>query len=257
MKLDGKTVFITGGASGLGEACVRLFVKSGANAIIADVNEKKGKSLEEELSPKTLFVKIDVTSEKSVQSGIDLAIQKFGNLHGVINCAGMGYPQRVLSKSGKVHPLAPFEQVIKVNLIGTFNVLRLCSGAFIKNEPDAETKERGFIVNVASVAAFDGQIGQSAYSASKAGVCGMTLPIARDLGDFGIRICTIAPGIFETPMTHIMPKNMKDGFIAMNQFPKRLGLPEEFAALAKHIAENTFLNGEVIRLDAAVRMTPA
>lgn len=222
MKLESKTVFVTGGASGLGEACCRLFVKSGANVIIADVNEKKGKKLEEELSPQALFVKTDVTCEKSVQSGIDAALAKFSNLHGVINCAGIGYPQRVLSKSGKVHGLQPFEQVIKINLIGTFNVLRLCCRAFIKNQPDEETKERGFIVNCASVAAFDGQIGQAAYSASKAGVCGMTLPIARDLGDFGIRIVTIAPGIFETPMTAMMPKKYERGVSITKSIPKKI-----------------------------------
>ena len=162
----------------------------------------------------------------------------------------------MLSKSGKVHPLAPFSKVININLIGTFNVLRLCAKAMLKNEINDTVSERGVIINTASVAAFDGQIGQAAYSASKAGVVGMTLPIARDLGTVGIRICTIAPGIFETPMTKMMPKKMKDALVSMKQFPKRLGKPEEFASLCGHIIENTYLNGEVIRLDAAVRMAP-
>jgi len=162
----------------------------------------------------------------------------------------------VLSKSGKVHPLAPFEQVIRINLVGSFNVLRLCAKSMLKNQPDAETEERGVIINTASVAAFDGQIGQTAYSASKGGVVAMTLPIARDLGAFGIRICTIAPGIFETPMSGGMPPAMKEKLVSMAQFPKRLGKPKEFADLARHIVENTFLNGEVIRLDAGIRMEP-
>lgn len=272
MKLEGKTFYITGGASGLGEATARLFTSSGANVILADINEKKGKALESELSPNALFVKADVTSEDSISKSIDAALKKFGALHGCVNCAGVGYPRRVLSKSGKVHPLKPFEQVIRINLIGTFNVLRLCAKAMLSNNNNntnnnSNTKnnttknvqsdnERGVIINVASVAAFDGQIGQAAYSASKSGIVGMTLPIARDLASFGIRICTICPGIFETPMTKMMPPNLKNSLVAQKQFPKRLGKPSEFASLAKHIAENTYLNGEVIRLDAAVRMQP-
>ena len=163
---------------------------------MADINEKKGNALAKELGKCAIFAKTDVTSEKSVTESIDATLNKFGSLDGCVNCAGVGYPRRTLSKSGKVHPLSPFEQVIKINLIGTFNVLRLCAQAMLKNKPDSETQERGVIVNTASVAAFDGQIGQAAYSASKSGVVGMTLPIARDLGAFGIRIVTIAPGIF-------------------------------------------------------------
>eukprot|EP01084_Bolivina_argentea_P303301 523609_1 len=245
MKFEGKTFFITGGVSGLGEGTARNFVSKGANVILADINGSKGKKVAAELgSSVALFVKCDVTNEKSVQAGIDAGLEKFGAIHGCVNCAGVGYPRRVLSKSGKVHPLSPFARVIQINLIGTFNVLRLCAKAMIKNQPDVDTLERGVIINCASVAAFDGQIGQSAYSASKAGVVGMTLPIARDLGGFGIRICTIAPGIFETPMTKLMSKKGAERLISMKQFPKRMGTPKEFGMLAASIVENTYLNGE-------------
>eukprot|EP01084_Bolivina_argentea_P043674 80445_1 len=257
MKFEGKTFFITGGVSGLGGGVAEYFASKGANVVLADINTSKGKKMVAKLGDKiSLFVKCDVTKEKSVQEAIDAGLSKFGRINGCVNCAGIGYPRRVLSKSGKVHPLAPFSKVIEINLIGTFNVLRLCAKAMILNKPDVETLERGVIINTASVAAFDGQIGQSAYSASKAGVCGMTLPIARDLGGFGIRICTIAPGIFLTPMTSLMPKQSAQKLIDMKQFPKRMGTPKEFAMLAGHIVENTFLNGEVIRLDAAIRMAP-
>merc|ERR1712244_171333 len=219
------------------------------NVVLADINNSKGKKMVAELGENVaIFTKCDVTKEKSVQEAIDGGIKKFGAINGCINCAGIGYPRRTLSKSGKVHPIAPFKKVIEINLIGTFNVLRLCAKAMIANKPDIDTLERGVIINTASVAAFDGQIGQSAYSASKAGVCGMTLPIARDLGGFGIRICTIAPGIFLTPMTKMMPKKTAQALIDMKQFPKRMGNTSEFAALAGHIVENSYLNGEVIRI---------
>lgn len=256
MKLDGKTFFITGGASGLGEATARLFASEGANVVIADLNAKKGKAVAESLGNQAIFVKVDVVDEKSVEAVVQSALDRFGALHGAVNCAGVGYPRRIVSKSGKVHPLKPFQMVININLIGTFNVLRLTAKAMTKNQPEQNTGERGVLINVASVAAFDGQIGQAAYSASKAGVCGMTLPIARDLGVFGIRICTVAPGIFETSMTAAMPPVMKKGLENQAQFPKRLGQAPEFAHLAKCIVENSYLNGEVIRLDAATRMTP-
>eukprot|EP01084_Bolivina_argentea_P105205 188332_1 len=257
MKIDGKTFFITGGVSGLGEAVARLFVSKGGNVVLADINKGKGKKLVAQLGDNVaLFTKCDVTKEESVQAAIDAGIEKFGSLNGCVNCAGIGYPRRTLSKSGKAHPIAPFAKVIQINLIGTFNVLRLCAKAMVANTPDSDTLERGVIVNTASVAAFDGQIGQAAYSASKAGVCGMTLPIARDLGGFGIRICTIAPGIFATPMTKMMPQAMAQNIIDQKQFPKRMGQPSEFAALAGHIVQNTFLNGEVIRIDAGIRMQP-
>jgi len=256
MKLEGKTFFITGGASGLGEAAGRLFASKGANVVLADLQEKNGQKVAQEIGNKALYVHCDITSEDSTQKAIKSAVEKFGTLHGCVNCAGVGYPRRVVSKQGSVHPLAPFEQVIKINLIGTFNALRLTAKVMSENKPDEETQERGIIINVASVAAFDGQVGQAAYSASKAGVCGMTLPIARDLATFGIRIITIAPGIFETPMTKLMTPQMRKSLLAQKQFPKRFGDSKEFAGLCQHIIENPYLNGEVIRLDAAVRMQP-
>ncbi|ETO24078.1 3-hydroxyacyl-CoA dehydrogenase [Reticulomyxa filosa] len=212
MKLEGKTFFITGGVSGLGLAAAKSILSKGGNVIVskkkkkkkkhevyqlflADIQKDKGDKVAEELGSKAIFVKTDVSCEKSVTEAIKVSVEKFGSIHGCINCAGIGYPQRTLSKSGKEHPLVPFERVLKINLIGTFNVLRLCAKAMLNNKPDADG-ERGVIINTASVAAFDGQIGQAAYSASKGGVVGMTLPIARDLSEFGIRVCTIAPGIF-------------------------------------------------------------
>lgn len=255
MKLEGNTFFVTGGASGLGEGVVRLFCSKGANCVIADLNSKKGTALAEEIGDKALFAKCNVTDEKSVQAALEAAVAKFGTLHGCVNCAGTGPPRRILSKSGRVHPLNHFEKVIQINLTGTFNVLRLAAKVASGNTPN-DNGERGVIINVASVAAIDGQIGQAAYSASKAGVCGMTLPIARDLGRWGIRICTICPGLFETPMTKPLPKPMKESLGSQVQFPKRLGVPKEFAQLCGQIVENTYLNGEVIRLDGGIRMGP-
>jgi NAD(P)-dependent dehydrogenase (short-subunit alcohol dehydrogenase family) len=253
MKIEGKTFFVTGGASGLGEATVRYAHSKGANVVIVDMNKKKGEELAAELGDRAIFVKVNVTDEKSVQAAVDASVEKFGAIHACVNCAGIGYAQRTLSKSGKVHSTKAFQRTININLIGTFLVLSQCAKVMIANEPD-ENGERGVIVNTASIAAFDGQIGQAAYSASKAAVCGMTLPIARDLGKFGVRICTIAPGIFLTPMMTQMPKKNQDGLAAQCVFPKRLGDPSEFARLAAHIFENAYLNGEVIRLDACIRM---
>lgn len=253
MRLDGNTFFITGGASGLGKETAKHFVSLGANVVLADMNAKKGKATEAELGSQAMFVKCNVTDEENVKAAVAASVERFGALHGCFNCAGTGPPRRVLSKSGKVHPLGHFKKVIDINLVGTFNVLRLVCGAMSKNEPN-ENGERGVIVNVASVAAFDGQIGQAAYSASKSGVCGMTLPIARDLGRWGMRICTICPGIFATPMTNIMPKQMKQSLESNITFPKRFGRSEEFASLVQQITENSYLNGEVIRLDGGVRM---
>eukprot|EP01084_Bolivina_argentea_P043675 80446_1 len=259
MKFERSTIFITGGVSGLGEAAARFFISKGSNVVLADINKSRGNSIISELGNKqAIFVKCDVTNEKSVQSAIDKGLNKFGSINGCINCAGRGYARRVLSKSGKVHPIKPFSDIIKLNLVGTFNVLRLCAKAMLLNND----KERGVIINVASIAGMDGQIGQSAYSASKFGVCGMTLPIARDLGKFGIRICTIAPGIFGTPpmvraRTFGKAAEQKiQRLVDQVQFPKRLGIPKEFGHLCAHIFENTFLNGEVIRLDGAMRMEP-
>jgi len=254
MKIEGKTFFITGGASGLGAGTCRLFVEKGANVVIADLNEKKGKALEAELGSKSFFTKCNVTEEKSVQDALQATVDKFGAVHGCFNCAGTGMPRRTLSKSGRVHPLSHFKKVLDINLNGSFNVLRLTAKAASANEP--ENGERCVIINVASVAAFDGQIGQAAYSASKAGLVGMTLPIARDLGKWGMRIVTIAPGLFETPMTKPMPKPLIASLSNQVQFPKRLGFPAEFASLCVHIVENSYLNGEVIRLDGGIRMGP-
>jgi NAD(P)-dependent dehydrogenase (short-subunit alcohol dehydrogenase family) len=255
MKIEGKTFFVTGGASGLGEGVVRLFTSKGANCVIADLNSKKGQALAADIGSQAFFAKCNVTDEKSVQAAMEAGVEKFGTLHGCVNCAGTGPPRRILSKSGRVHPLNHFSKVIEINLIGTFNVLRLAAKVASGNTPD-DKGERGVIINVASVAAIDGQIGQAAYSASKAGVCGMTLPIARDLGKWGIRICTICPGLFETPMTKPLPKPLRASLESQVQFPKRLGYPEEFAQLCSQIVENTYLNGEVIRLDGGIRMGP-
>jgi NAD(P)-dependent dehydrogenase (short-subunit alcohol dehydrogenase family) len=254
MRLQGNTFLVTGGGSGLGAACAREFTGAGASVVLADINPETGEKLAVELGARARFAKTDVTDEQSVQQAITLAKEAFGGLRGVVNCAGVGIAARTLGKSGP-HPLDPFIKVIQVNLIGTFNVIRLAAAAMAENQPDAEG-ERGEIVNTASVAAFDGQIGQAAYSASKGGVVGMTLPIARDLSNLGIRVCTIAPGIFDTPMLAALPEAARQSLGQQVPFPPRLGRPAEYAALARHIIENTMLNGEVIRLDGAIRMQP-
>jgi NAD(P)-dependent dehydrogenase (short-subunit alcohol dehydrogenase family) len=254
MRLQGNTFLVTGGGSGLGAACAREFTGAGASVVLADINPETGEKLAAELGERARFAKTDVTDEQSVQQAIALAKEAFGGLRGVVNCAGVGIAARTLGKSGP-HPLDPFIKVIQVNLIGTFNVIRLAAAAMSENQPDAEG-ERGVIVNTASVAAFDGQIGQAAYSASKGGVVGMTLPIARDLSSLGIRVCTIAPGIFDTPMLAALPEAARQSLGQQVPFPPRLGRPAEYAALARHIIENTMLNGEVIRLDGAIRMAP-
>jgi len=254
MRLQGNTFLVTGGGSGLGAACAREFTGAGASVVLADINPETGEKLAAELGERARFAKTDVTDEQSVQQAITLAKEAFGGLRGVVNCAGVGIAARTLGKSGP-HPLDPFIKVIQVNLIGTFNVIRLAAAALAENQPDAEG-ERGVIVNTASVAAFDGQIGQAAYSASKGGVVGMTLPIARDLSNLGIRVCTIAPGIFDTPMLAALPEAARQSLGQQVPFPPRLGRPAEYAALARHIVENTMLNGEVIRLDGAIRMAP-
>jgi len=254
MRLRDNTFLVTGGGSGLGAACAREFTGAGASVVLADINSETGEKLAAELGARARFAKTDVTDEQSVQQAITLAKEAFGGLRGVVNCAGVGIAARTLGKSGP-HPLDPFIKVIQVNLIGTFNVIRLAAAAMAENQPDAEG-ERGVIVNTASVAAFDGQIGQAAYSASKGGVVGMTLPIARDLSNLGIRVCTIAPGIFDTPMLAALPEAARQSLGQQVPFPPRLGRPAEYAALARHIIENTMLNGEVIRLDGAIRMQP-
>jgi NAD(P)-dependent dehydrogenase (short-subunit alcohol dehydrogenase family) len=254
MDLKDKVALVSGGASGLGAATVRALLKREARVIIADKAVDAGTALAAELGPDTRFVETDVTSEASVDSAIEAAVKAFGGLHAVVGCAGIGTSSKVLGKSGPF-PLELFELTLKVNLLGMFNLLRLAALEMAKNVPNADG-ERGVIVTTASVAAFDGQIGQAAYSASKAGVVGMTLPIARELARSGIRVMTIAPGTFDTPMLALLPEEIRQALAAQVPFPPRLGRPSEFAELAVHIVENSMLNGECIRLDGALRMPP-
>jgi NAD(P)-dependent dehydrogenase (short-subunit alcohol dehydrogenase family) len=250
VQLSNHTFLISGGASGLGAATARRFAAGGARVVVADVNASAGEALASALGERVRFVRTDVTDEASVQA----AVEACGALHGAICCAGIGVAERTLGRNGP-HPLASFVRVLTVNLIGTFNVIRLAAAAIALGEPN-EAGERGVIVNTASVAAFDGQIGQAAYSASKGGIVGMTLPIARDLSRVGIRVVTIAPGIFDTPLLGGLPEAARVSLGQQVPFPPRLGRPDEFAALAQHIVENEMLNGEVIRLDGAIRMAP-
>ncbi len=245
MELANKGVLVSGGASGLGAACVRLLSQCGAKVVIADMNSETGNALAKELGDSTLFVQTNVVEEGSVQAAVQAAVNSFGGLHVVINCAGIGVAERVVGKNGPAS-LASFTKVIQVNLIGTFNVIRLAAVAIAENSPD-EGGERGVIINTASVAAFDGQIGQAAYSASKGGIVSMTLPIARELARYGIRVMAIAPGIFDTPMLAGLPEPARLSLGQQVPFPPRLGRPDEYAALAKHIIENQMLNGEVIQ----------
>ena len=247
-------MLVTGGASGLGGATVEMVVQAGGNAVILDVNEATGNALASRLGGRVRFVKTDVTSEADVQRAVDTAVQSFGGVHGAVNAAGIGVAERVLGKEGP-QPLANFTRVIHINLIGTFNVIRLAAATMSKNEPN-EAGERGVIVNTASVAAFDGQIGQAAYSASKGGIVGMTLPIAREFARVGVRVMTIAPGTFDTPLLAGLPEAARQSLAQQVPFPSRLGRPAEYAALVRHIFENEMLNGEVIRLDGAIRMAP-
>ncbi|GAB5099187.1 3-hydroxyacyl-CoA dehydrogenase [Caballeronia sp. LP006] len=251
MEIQGNVFLITGGASGLGEATARLVAGLGGTVVIADMNEAAGAALAKELSGE--FVKCDVSQESDGQRAIEAATQR-GTLRGLVNCAGIAPASKTVGRDGP-HPLDLFSKVIAVNLIGTFNMIRLAAEVMSKNAPN-ETGERGVIVNTASVAAFDGQMGQAAYAASKSGVAGMTLPIARDLSRNGIRVMTIAPGLFETPMLLGMPQDVQDALGAMVPFPPRLGKPNEYALLVKQIFDNPMLNGEVIRLDGAIRMQP-
>ena len=254
MDLNDKVVLVTGGGSGLGAASARRFAAAGAKIVLADVNDKGLEAVAKELGAAAAFIRTDVCDEAQVRAAVDLAKRRFGGVHGVINCAGIAPAERVLGRTGP-HALEMFQRVVNVNLIGTFNVIRLAAEAMAQNEPGADG-ERGVIVNTASVAAYEGQIGQAAYSASKAGVAGMTLPIARELARFGIRVVTIAPGIFETPMVASMSSEVQASLGAQVPFPSRLGKPDEYAALAQHIFANAMLNGEVIRLDGAIRMGP-
>ena len=253
MDIRNSTFIVTGGGSGLGAATAEMVVASGGNVVIADV-KAEGEALAQKLGQQARFVKTDVTSEEQGKAAVDLALSAFGGLQGLVNCAGIAIGEKTVGKDGP-HQLATFARVISINLIGTFNMIRLAADAMSRLQPNA-AGERGLIINTASVAAFDGQIGQAAYSASKGGVVGMTLPIARDLSRSGIRVVTIAPGIFETPMLLGMPPEVQESLGKQVPFPSRLGKPAEYAQLVKSIAENVMLNGETIRLDGAIRMGP-
>ena len=251
MDIAGKVFIVTGGASGLGEGAARMLAANGAKVVIADMQAEKGEAVAKELGG--AFVKCDVSSEADGQATVAKAVS-MGKLMGLVNCAGIAPAEKTVGKNGP-HKLDVYTKTIMVNLVGTFNMIRLAADAMCKNEPES-TGERGVLISTASVAAYDGQIGQAAYSASKGGVVGMTLPIARDLARNGIRNMTIAPGIFGTPMLFGMPKEVQDALAAGVPFPSRLGKPEDFAKLVKHIIENDMLNGEVIRLDGAIRLAP-
>ena len=255
MQIQGLVAVVTGGGSGLGEATTRALAAGGARVAILDLPSSKGADVAEDLGKHAIFAPADVTSEEQVTAALDLAIETFGAVHVNVNCAGIGSAGRTVAKDGTPFQLDWFRRTIEVNLVGTFNVLRLCAARMAANKPN-DQKERGVIVNTASVAAYEGQIGQCAYSASKGGVVGMTLPIARDLSNIGIRVCTIAPGLFATPMLMGLPESAREALGASIPFPSRLGDPPEYAALACHIVENSMLNGEVIRLDGAIRMQP-
>nr|AKQ70976.1 3-hydroxy-2-methylbutyryl-CoA dehydrogenase [bacterium enrichment culture] len=254
MELKGSTFVVTGGASGLGGATARMVVEGGGNVVIADLKDAEGQAHAKALGSTARFVKTDVADEASAKAAIAAAVDGFGGLQGLVNCAGIAHGEKVVGKDGP-HALANFARSININLIGSFNMIRLAAEAMAKGAPNAEG-ERGVIVNTASVAAFDGQIGQAAYSASKGGIVGMTLPIARELARWGIRVMTIAPGIFETPMMGQIPEDIAASLGKMVPFPPRLGRPAEFASLVREIVGNAMLNGEVIRLDGAIRMAP-
>jgi 3-hydroxyacyl-CoA dehydrogenase / 3-hydroxy-2-methylbutyryl-CoA dehydrogenase len=253
MRTDGVTALVAGGASGLGEATARRLHADGATVVITDLNVDKGQALAGELGARASFVEANVLEPDQVQAAVDAATEG-GELRISVCCAGIGWAQRTVSRQGP-HDLEIFSNVVKVNLIGTFNVLRLAANAMVGNDPD-DGGERGLCVNTASIAAYDGQIGQVAYSASKGGIVGLTLPAARDLSSRGVRVVTIAPGLFDTPLLAALPEEQRQALGAQVPFPQRLGRPEEFALLAAHIVENTMLNGEVIRLDGALRMPP-
>jgi len=254
MEIRGKTALITGGVSGLGEATSRRLHLMGANVVMVDLNEERGGSLCQELGERATFVKGDVTNSQDVKGAVEFAVQRYGAIHVAVNCAGIGTPAKVVGKEGP-HDLEHFIKIIQVNLVGTFDVLRWAAFYMTRNEPNDEG-ERGVIINTSSIAAFEGQIGQVAYSASKAGIVGLTLPAARELARYGIRVVTIAPGTFDTPLLAALPEQVRISLGQQIPFPPRLGKPVEFAMLVQHIIENPVLNGETIRLDGALRMPP-
>jgi NAD(P)-dependent dehydrogenase (short-subunit alcohol dehydrogenase family) len=252
MQIQGKRFIVTGAGSGLGGAVAKMLVGAGGKVVIVDVNKEAGQSAAAALGADALFVAADVTSEADGKAALAAALDRFGGLDGLINCAGVAPGEKIVGKDGP-HRLDSFARAVNINLVGVFNMLRLGADAMVKNEPSAEG-ERGIIINTASIAAFEGQIGQCAYAASKAGVVGLTLPAARELSRYGVRVIAIAPGIFATPMMAGLPQDVQDSLGKSVPFPSRLGRPEEFAALVRHAIENTMLNGEVIRLDGALRM---
>ncbi len=254
MQIANHTFFITGGSSGLGAATASLLAERHANVVIVDLNSNDGSLLVNRIGSKAFFIQADVTQEKDVNAALSETVKKFGKLHGVINCAGVLGTEKIINKSG-VHNYESFKRTINVNLLGTFNVIRLAAELMSQNIPSL-SQERGIIINTSSIAAYEGQIGQAAYSASKAAINGMTLPIARELAKYGIRVVSIAPGIFDTPMMQNLSEDVRNSLGAQVPFPSRLGRPSEFAELAAHIVENELLNGTVIRLDGAIRMGP-
>jgi NAD(P)-dependent dehydrogenase (short-subunit alcohol dehydrogenase family) len=255
MDCEGIGAVVTGGASGLGEATTRALVERGARVAILDLPSSKGAEVAASLGDAAIFSEADVTREDEVAVALDTAVERFGAVHVAVSCAGIGMAGRTVGKDGAPFDLRLFTKTVEVNLIGTFNVIRLAAARMIANEPNA-AGERGVLVNTASVAAFEGQIGQAAYSASKGGIVGLTLPVARDLARHGVRCCTIAPGLFATPLLMTLPEPAREALGASVPFPSRLGDPPEYAALACHIVENPMLNGETIRLDGAIRMQP-
>ncbi|RSL32499.1 3-hydroxyacyl-CoA dehydrogenase [Salibacterium salarium] len=254
MQLKDNVWIVTGAASGMGGACAKMIVNNGGKVVIADINVRKGRKLAEELGKNAIFLKTDVTSEEDASRTVEDSINHFGKLNGLINCAALGVAEKILNKKS-THSLEHFSRVVQINLVGTFNMLKQVADKLKRNEPNQD-EEQGVIINTASVAAFEGQIGQAAYSASKAGIAGLTLPAARELARYGIRVMTIAPGLFETPLYEALPESAKDTLGGMTPFPQRLGRPSEYAALSKQIIENPMLNGETIRLDGALRMPP-
>ncbi|MFW6080643.1 MAG: 3-hydroxyacyl-CoA dehydrogenase [Desulfosalsimonas sp.] len=252
MEIKGSTFIVTGGASGLGEATVRALVKDGGKAAIFDLSDDRGRALAEELGDAAIYCSTDVADENSVQDGVGKTMEAFGAIHSVVNCAGIGIPAKVVGKKGPM-PLETFTKVIQVNLVGAFNVTRLAAARMMENPPNSEG-ERGVVIHTASVAAYEGQVGQTAYSASKAGIVGMTLPMAREFADSGIRVVTIAPGLFDTPMFAALPEKARESLEKQLPFPPRFGRPSEFAMMVGSILANPVLNGETIRLDSAMRM---
>ncbi|WP_050465594.1 3-hydroxyacyl-CoA dehydrogenase [Herbaspirillum autotrophicum] len=254
MEIKNKTFIVTGAASGLGAATAKMLAAEGGNVVLADVNQEQGQQLAAELGAQTKFVLTDVTDETSAQATVAEAVRSFGSLHGLVNCAGIAPAEKIAGKQG-AHGLASFSRVLQINLIGSFNMLRLATQAMLEHG-DADSAERGVIINTASIAAYDGQIGQAAYAASKGGLVSMTLPVARELARHAIRVMTIAPGLMETPLMLGMPQEVQDSLTRTIPFPSQFGKPADFSGLVRHIIGNSYLNGEVIRLDGALRMGP-